>query len=1474
MRGGRQPGLKVDGLPAGGYRLEFTGTGYAAFAVPVTLDRYAQHVTLGTGDGTFSLGDLDGDGRVTEADRSALAGALGSRVQADLDAYDLNGDTEINIVDLAYVSHQTGAAGEAQVSDTLCLSVPVELERLRTELAAVYTEITEGTPGDLFRENTEAVTFRRSNGGKIGEQAPLLLPIALTEPVETSEVHIVTPENGSQVLAGKLTVEAQDGSVEVYSFDYSVPEGVYAMSRTPGTSVITISLGRRVAVKKITVSVTKTAENEFAAIETIRFLKDIVPENPVAPNSTIEGLTAVAEAGQVRLSWRPLPNLSGYRVDYWEAEKENAPRQSLRVDTAQAVVSGLESRSYGFTVTPIDGSWEGKSSAPVFATPLFTGVPDRPDMVSVTAGDGVLNISWKAGKAAEYYEVYYTSQADAPVSSYQLAGEPVTENKLTLTGLENGVTYYLYVVAGNTLGKSAPSQVHSGTPAAVDYSRPEGIPEGTLDYTAIEKVWLTASYNYSPTAYPADKPFQPEFMYDGDFSTHWTSHSYGDGNWWNDKQIQCTFKEPQDLSAVIWVPRLDGGYAGNLRTYTISVWTQWQDLNGPGTLVAPNPDWTGLDTGNANNWPGVRNNPSVTRFAVLPFDPVKDVVKIAVRIEQKAYTAVSLSELMFMPYREDRNLDALTDALFADELCTTLRADVTQEEIDGLKARLDSEGSYYLYPAALADQLALAEELLQGQTPGVLLNGIESRSGGPDSTRYQQGGSVLQPLGAAAQGGSEITVYASGIPEGESVTLWATQFNAEVSAWKAQVGTIQNGRNVLVVPKIGSGTTGRGGSLYLTYGGSAPENIRLHVRRAVDIPMVNLSGWYGMEEADRRSLLQSYVAELDAYLAQSALSSGDQTANCLNVTEVATPTVLLSLPAAAVSGGAGKGSTEQRADTLYNSILAWEDVMHICKTTQGIANTYESNDMQTRQNIRCMTMFAGAFMYAAGDHVGIGYGSCSGMAAGKPVSQMEAGASANRLFGWGIAHEIGHNMDKLGRAEITNNIYSLMVQTYDGAQNTLPSRLERSNKYAAIFNKVAQGYPGASNDVFVQLGMYWQLHLAYDTGSDPMDFYHRFFQAWKAGTYFDGASAYDDKVALTAAGVAGRDLSEFFLRWGMTLSESTRNTLASYPGEDRAVWYLNDDSRRDALAGAPEGAGTVAVEAGLQNNNEIVLNITPSITGGIQGYEIRRNGTPVAFTTKTTYVDIVGQGNHRTYEYSVAAYDTLGNEICTGRAGQVRVAYDKLVDAGAYQAVREGDYVVFTFTQPTPVSGLKLTGTNPPADGLYKVDIETSVTGADGTEVLRSVTACEGSFDAGNLATDGAYLVYFNKPGSAGTGDTRIWTYDARTITVEGIPAEMPLEDVRLVAYAEDDIAFLDGGLILDETTGTSASAGGCVGRLAAPLEVEEGVTLPAGTLVVAGTYRGDPLFCTIKLKGRFTVTTIGEDGEVLEQEKIGRAHV
>ena len=1435
LSGGRWPGfldLSVTGLPQGEYALEFTGSGYTAYRQELSLQGWSQHVTLGTAGAAFTLGDVNGDGLVNSRDREALAGALGSGARRDLERYDLNGDGEIDVCDLGYLTRNLSAREPAEVRNTTVLNPAADAVRLEAGVRLV-----SGALEDLLQDNGRTVTMQ-SDGG------PVSFHVSLAEAVEMEEIRIVSPEGPGAMKAGTVAVTYADGGGEIFPFDLTLPEGVQAIGLEEGRSLVTIPLGRRVAVKEITITVTRTEGGEYTTVESIQFLRDIVPEDPILTANIVKNLTASAGSERVSLRWSELPNVSGYRVDYWL--QSGGTQKTLRVNVPQAEITGLENlKTYLFTVTPVDGAWEGIACDPVAATPQPARAPSPPDMVSVGVLDGALSVSWKASEGATFYEVWYKAETDGDFRQW---GGQLSRTSTTLTGLTNGVPYSIYITAGNSIGVSGPSRTAVGTPSAVDYSRPEGIPaQGVLDWEDIDRVWLADSKNVSPTAYPAEKPFREEFMADGDFRTHWTSYSYGDGNWWDNKTVYASFKQPVDLSSVIWVPRLDGGYPNNLRLYTVTVWRQGDDLSGPGTLVSPDPLQGGKGSDHTT-WQSVRNNPSVTKFAVLPFTPVTGVVKIAVTIEQVAYTAVSLSELMFMEYDPARCLPDNIAGLFSDELRTALRPGVTQAEIDGLKARLEGdERNYYLNLAALADELKLAEELAKGSSSGVLLSGIDSRDGGADSRKYQQGGSVLQPLGVAAAAKQEITIYASGIPEGEKLTVYASQFHAEVSAWMAEIGALSNGRNVLTIPQIGSQNTPRGGSLYLTYGGKNPEGIRLHIRRAVDIPVLELSDWHGLSEAARREILGRYADELAAYTAE--LKPADKLTDWRNVTEISTPTVLLSLPAAAVLGGAGQSRAE-RVETLYQSVLAWEDVMHICKTTQGIDNTYEKNDMQTRQNIRCMQMFSGAFMYAAGSHIGIGYGSCAGMVCGKPIAGLGSGAQANQLFGWGIAHEIGHNMDKLGKAEITNNLYSLMVQTYDGGRNVLPSRLEKSGKYKSVFTKTAQGLPGDSNDVFVQLGLYWQLHLAYDGGERPMEFYNRFFKDWKAGTHFGGESGYPDRLARTASAVAGRNLTEFFTRWGMTLSEETKAALAKYPAEERAVWYLNDQSRRDRLAGVPAGRGTVSVTAAKEGDTQVKLTIASQLSQGkLQGYEILRDGVPIGFTAEGTYTDTIGSANHRTYTYSVRVYDSLGNCFGEAEAEEIRIAYDKTVPQDAYTVSRDGDKVTLLLKEETPVSGLKLTGTARPGSGSFTV----TVTDKDG----RAVVARSGDFDQGNQAVDdqSSYLAYFQKPG-AGPEDTRIWTYDAKTVVITGVPAGAAEGDIRLVSYAGDDVAFLETG---------------SVGVLSREYRygTESGQVIPAGTLLVAGTYRGNPVYQTVKIEGLFSRTALTGDDEVTaETEK------
>lgn len=510
--------------------------------------------------------------------------------------------------------------------------------------------------------------------------------------------------------------------------------------------------------------------------------------------------------------------------------------------------------------------------------------------------------------------------------------------------------------------------------------------------------------------------------------------------------------------------------------------------------------------------------------------------------------------------------------------------------------------------------------------------------------------------------------------------------------------------------------------LYLTYAGSNPEDIKLQVRvlsNAWEMPVLELSNWYSMGQSARKDAIRAYVQELEAYV--SGLTGANYKTDVRNATEISTPSVLLSLPADQVLAGLkGVGNDESAmVEAMYQNVLAWEEELFVANQVQGIIDSNAALSgyqypMTTRQNIRYMRMFAGAFMYAAGNHIGVEYGSTSALVQGKPTSVTGAG-SANGLFGWGIAHEIGHNMDKLGKAEITNNIYSLALQAWDGGSMSLNTRLTEDGRWADIFNKVAQGRPG-----------------------------------------------------------------------------------------------------------------TATVTASVEES-QVTLTIQHTDASKILGYEIRRNGVAIAFTTGSTYTDNLGAANNRTYTYSVVPVDKLGNLGAEAKANEVRVAYDKTISDDLYTLEHDGDTVTITMKNgaSVPVTGIKVTGTG--LSGSYTVQVKASA-GANWTDAK-----------TGELSDD--LVAYFTKPG-AKPDDTRIWTYDAAVVKITGIPESAQVE---LLDYPGDRVDFYEGA---------------AVGVLKDNFQYgdREDEVIPAGTLVILGTYRGDPTYNYVSVEAVYNTTSEADE--------------
>ena len=878
---------------------------------------------------------------------------------------------------------------------------------------------------------------------------------------------------------------------------------------------------------------------------------------------------------------------------------------------------------------------------------------------------------------------------------------------------------------------------------------------------------------------------------------------------------------------MIYVPRQgDISYTTGMRDYVITTYRKTAENT-----------YEKIDTVSSAITAKVTKND--TGYLVLEIPESDDISRITVNVGQwEGAKAVTLSEAAF--YHLDNTPAEIAD-LFADGAFSTLKysASETLSKVEELRSRVKSTNAFYLNKDIMLQELNDAVAIAEGAA-FELKSDFQSRNTSSDS-QYGQTASILQPLGVTAKAGNDVIIYAH-IPEGEEVFVVPTQYFAEVSSWKGDAIALKNGRNIISIPQISSVAPEKGGPLYITYTGEKADEIKIRTSikssAGAKTPVLELSNWYTLSEEERKEKISDYIADVKSYV-QANSSKLSQT-SIFNHTDISTPSVLLSIPVK-------ESASTITVDSLYNAILAWEDVSYVVNTTQGIVDVDRSQyqyPMESRQNIRYMHMFGSAFMYAAGNHIGVGYNSAAPLLLGTPADSASHGAE-NGLYGWGIAHEIGHNMDKLGKTEITNNLYSLMVQSYDGGDMTsFATRLESEDRYSSIFQKTAEARPGSANNVFVQLGMYWQLHLAYDNASDPMNFYNEFFKLWKNGEYSE-VKDYDNRFALVASKVADKDLSEFFTRWGMELTESTLSTLSKYDDETRAVWYMNDDSRRNRLNGTGKASGTVSFDnistTTSSNGQNVTLTFSHSDNENILGYEIIKDGKSVAFTKGTSYTEHIGTANNTVIKYAVRAVDKQGNMSEISEEKQVRISYDNVLDSSLYELSKDGTTATITIKGDAPqsVSGIKLSN----ASG---VDTITAVitTNVDGQEKETALTLTE------NMASDlNTFKSYFKKPGSDST-DSRIWTYDITKIVLENVPESATVE---LITAVNDDVAFLQDGaaigrLLFDYQWGDTA---------------EE--VIPAGSLVIVGTYVGDPVYNYVQINGEYTVRDLETGAETTE---------
>ena len=989
--------------------------------------------------------------------------------------------------------------------------------------------------------------------------------------------------------------------------------------------------------------------------------------------------------------------------------------------------------------------------------------PEGPEGITIESKYKALKVSWKSHKKAKDYDLYYRKVgtgawikandpndpkyvdsniendipdgvADLKLEEKYDRDELIRATSYGITGLEDEATYEIKMTATNHHGTGGLSQTYLGTTAKLTppttpkyklINTPNGVNEITQH---IESVQFTSGST-------EDK----DSIVDNDYTTVWESSNWdarGNGP-------IVTFDKEYTIQSLNVIRRLDVDeltHETNIQFYNEST-QKWETVGSK--FIESN------------------NGKVLTITLDQPIKTKK--IRVGISVYPNVYWGnyrglVSIAEVKFYEY------DSLEDdvaALFADDLLLELTDHVTQEQIDALTKRANTidpvNMEYHPNQGQILFDLQRAQDLLDDVK---LSDNIKSLDVG-----IRNGGKTIgqsndyQALGVAVKPGDNVTIYIGSTRENTQFKLAITQHNAESgTAFQTYRQNLVVGKNEIVIPDSAFDMDyEKGGNLYLRFekNYNDGQEVQVRVSGGTEIPHLNVNNLIGEEskKSEVKDLIRTYIRDLKAYVntlpdrypttedKANNIYKYDAQTSILNSTEIEGDRITLSLTADQVLKGITEGlsTEEEQVNRLYDNLLAWEQLMKVSYAQQGLLESPVDfdgdgeitkkpldklngkseqqffNDNQAplnRINIKYQRMFTGAFMYASGHHVGIGYGSIPGMMQGVPFKFDESGNLVNKdeadLFGWGINHEIGHvhDVNGLTYAEVTNNILALMTQTFDDED---ASRLEGA--YDQVYDKVTSGSVGLTSSGLVRLGMFWQLHLAYDadhtykmldlnTDSDLTNdtFYAKLYRVTREKGIAENEAGHD-RVAQTfimrSSDAVGKDLRMFFEKWGIVASPKTDAYLdkQNYPKEERAIYYLNDNARRKRLeAGANNESSLemaedtkVIASFGLDvngkqitdktylNQKEVPLQLsTNKDSEKILGYEIIKleatsqgiKEVISGFVERnaereiTEYIDVIDTVNNRTFGYKVRAYDYNLNVTKEIEIGTVKVSHD------------------------------------------------------------------------------------------------------------------------------------------------------------------------------------------------------------------------
>ena len=644
-----------------------------------------------------------------------------------------------------------------------------------------------------------------------------------------------------------------------------------------------------------------------------------------------------------------------------------------------------------------------------------------------------------------------------------------------------------------------------------------------------------------------------EKSFDGTASTWYHSRWYGTVL---PVKLEYTFETPQDVDYFVYKPR-GSGNNGNWKKFDLYVSTAQKE----NYEKIASYDFTGSSSS------------SKISFA----EPLKGVKSFRFEVNEAVGGVVSCGEMEF--YRNAAPIAGLTE-VFADELCSELRADVDQRKIDGLENNF-----FRMIAQSLYDKTYDLEYRVQTYEPYREINDLATEMKTSGYNPFEN------PTGIYFKDGEEAVVIL-GNTNGEQVNLKVYDFDAvrQGNSTPDPVSyPLNEGINKLRIV--------HGGLSYIEY---YTPNWRTASALKLHIASGKVNGYYDKH----RDALANWREILNK-----------ATYGCIDIKGDRINLVF------------GVNSVKTHCDDLGDLIQSYDNIVKLEHELMGL----DQHNRRPKNHMFGRVTKDGLFA----DGWGAGwYEGCMN----------ELANAAKSKGNWAIAHELGHvnqispGLKWVSTTEVTNNVYSVCVR-YQFGRDSMPLEQEKCNdgnnnnvlggrfnsylNYGIIKGEQWLCQKGQDNmdpskypyggDHFVKLSPLWQLLLYYReiVGGEKRDWYGDVAEIVRNT---DESQLTNGQLQLNfmrnTMDVVKEDLTDFFIKAGMlkpidkelddyargqmTITQTDCDELVKYASKypkpaTPVLYYLSANSEKsfkDKLA--VEGTYNEGVK--VRNNGWIVIN--------------------------------------------------------------------------------------------------------------------------------------------------------------------------------------------------------------------------------------------------------------------------------------------